>query len=283
MMLMLSILAHAGPIVCGKNDPVEASIRALLKRKNEESKTMDVGRPLHDAKKVCLEGSVLNKLKLVSDALYRANDSVRFYTTAEQDEVFLGIANKAKIVVVVGVDEVVVILHKEMRDIHLDAICTAADVLPLALAANLVCYTRTIRVTVTTIGATTTVHEMDTALAIDPVDPEAPRYRTLYNPPATGPSVAKLKHEISVLTGDKWHSLELFMQAPEVPEDGTETEKYEHVLPNCQGLQDGAVLCLLVTPEPTPMFVRKAYGWTGQQSSSGFSDLAPSILHYNWF
>ena len=25
------------------------------------------------------------------------------------------------------------------------------------------------------------------------------------------------------------------------------------------------------------------YGWTGQQSSSGFCDLAPSILHYNWF
>jgi hypothetical protein len=25
------------------------------------------------------------------------------------------------------------------------------------------------------------------------------------------------------------------------------------------------------------------YGWTGQQSGSGFSDLAPSILHYNWF
>jgi hypothetical protein len=25
------------------------------------------------------------------------------------------------------------------------------------------------------------------------------------------------------------------------------------------------------------------YGWTGQQSGSGLSDLAPSILHYNWF
>jgi hypothetical protein len=25
------------------------------------------------------------------------------------------------------------------------------------------------------------------------------------------------------------------------------------------------------------------YGWTGQQSGSGFCDLAPSILHYNWF
>jgi hypothetical protein len=25
------------------------------------------------------------------------------------------------------------------------------------------------------------------------------------------------------------------------------------------------------------------YGWTGQRSGSGFSDLAPSILHYNWF
>jgi hypothetical protein len=25
------------------------------------------------------------------------------------------------------------------------------------------------------------------------------------------------------------------------------------------------------------------YGWTGQQSSSGFFDLASSILHYNWF
>jgi hypothetical protein len=29
--------------------------------------------------------------------------------------------------------------------------------------------------------------------------------------------------------------------------------------------------------------LQEAYGWTGQQSSSGFSDLAPSILHYNWF
>jgi hypothetical protein len=26
-----------------------------------------------------------------------------------------------------------------------------------------------------------------------------------------------------------------------------------------------------------------SYGWTGQQSGSGFCDLAPSILHYNWF
>jgi hypothetical protein len=26
-----------------------------------------------------------------------------------------------------------------------------------------------------------------------------------------------------------------------------------------------------------------AYGWIGQQSGSGFFDLAPSILHYNWF
>jgi hypothetical protein len=25
------------------------------------------------------------------------------------------------------------------------------------------------------------------------------------------------------------------------------------------------------------------YGWIGQQSGSGFCDLAPSILHYNWF
>jgi hypothetical protein len=25
------------------------------------------------------------------------------------------------------------------------------------------------------------------------------------------------------------------------------------------------------------------YGWTGQQSGSGFCNLAPSILHYNWF
>jgi hypothetical protein len=26
-----------------------------------------------------------------------------------------------------------------------------------------------------------------------------------------------------------------------------------------------------------------SYGWTGQQSGSGFINLAPSILHYNWF
>jgi hypothetical protein len=28
---------------------------------------------------------------------------------------------------------------------------------------------------------------------------------------------------------------------------------------------------------------RPCYGWTGHISGSGFSDLAPSILHYNWF
>jgi hypothetical protein len=28
---------------------------------------------------------------------------------------------------------------------------------------------------------------------------------------------------------------------------------------------------------------QRQYGWTGQQSSSGFCDLAPLILHYNWF
>jgi hypothetical protein len=28
---------------------------------------------------------------------------------------------------------------------------------------------------------------------------------------------------------------------------------------------------------------RRRYGWTGQEPSSGFSDLTPSILHYNWF
>jgi hypothetical protein len=28
---------------------------------------------------------------------------------------------------------------------------------------------------------------------------------------------------------------------------------------------------------------RTTYGWTGHKSGSGFSDLAPSILHYNWF
>jgi hypothetical protein len=27
----------------------------------------------------------------------------------------------------------------------------------------------------------------------------------------------------------------------------------------------------------------REYGWTGHKSSSGFSDLAPSILHCNWF
>jgi hypothetical protein len=25
------------------------------------------------------------------------------------------------------------------------------------------------------------------------------------------------------------------------------------------------------------------YGWTGHKPGSGLSDLAPSILHYNWF
>jgi hypothetical protein len=25
------------------------------------------------------------------------------------------------------------------------------------------------------------------------------------------------------------------------------------------------------------------YGWIGHKPGSGFSDLAPAILHYNWF
>jgi hypothetical protein len=28
---------------------------------------------------------------------------------------------------------------------------------------------------------------------------------------------------------------------------------------------------------------KNVYGWTGHKSGSGFSDLAPSILYYNWF
>jgi hypothetical protein len=28
---------------------------------------------------------------------------------------------------------------------------------------------------------------------------------------------------------------------------------------------------------------RMSYGWTGHKTGSGFSDLAPSILYYNWF
>ena len=31
------------------------------------------------------------------------------------------------------------------------------------------------------------------------------------------------------------------------------------------------------------VFDHLEYGWIGQQSSSGFINLAPSILHYNWF
>jgi hypothetical protein len=30
------------------------------------------------------------------------------------------------------------------------------------------------------------------------------------------------------------------------------------------------------------IIVYRSYGWTGQQSGSGFFDLAPSILHYDW-
>jgi hypothetical protein len=29
--------------------------------------------------------------------------------------------------------------------------------------------------------------------------------------------------------------------------------------------------------------VRLLYGWTGQETGSGFINLAPSILHYDWF
>jgi hypothetical protein len=32
-----------------------------------------------------------------------------------------------------------------------------------------------------------------------------------------------------------------------------------------------------------PKRMNRAYGWIGQQSGSGFSDLAPSTLHYNMF
>jgi hypothetical protein len=34
---------------------------------------------------------------------------------------------------------------------------------------------------------------------------------------------------------------------------------------------------------PMTTGIEKPYGWIGQQSSSGFINLAPSILHYNWF
>jgi hypothetical protein len=40
---------------------------------------------------------------------------------------------------------------------------------------------------------------------------------------------------------------------------------------------------VVVEVESSPVIEGVDYGWTGQQSGSGFSDLAPSILHYNWF
>jgi hypothetical protein len=36
-------------------------------------------------------------------------------------------------------------------------------------------------------------------------------------------------------------------------------------------------------PVGGPISTLGIYGWTGQEPSSGFSDLTPSILHYNWF
>jgi hypothetical protein len=36
-------------------------------------------------------------------------------------------------------------------------------------------------------------------------------------------------------------------------------------------------------PELDGAVRRCRYGWTGQETGSGLSDLAPSILHYNWF
>ena len=57
------------------------------------------------------------------------------------------------------------------------------------------------------------------------------------------------------------------------------------VMPNCgaQGARRKALL-LSDPPRTPPLLISyKEYGWIGQQSGSGFSDLAPSILHYNWF
>jgi hypothetical protein len=39
----------------------------------------------------------------------------------------------------------------------------------------------------------------------------------------------------------------------------------------------------LALGQHNPLALPSKYGWTGQQSGSGFSDLASSILHYNWF
>jgi hypothetical protein len=50
------------------------------------------------------------------------------------------------------------------------------------------------------------------------------------------------------------------------------------------GAQKTLTVLVDVTAKPTQAAVAKTtYGWTGHKSSSGFSDLAPSILHYNWF
>jgi hypothetical protein len=49
-----------------------------------------------------------------------------------------------------------------------------------------------------------------------------------------------------------------------------------HFEPAAEFLLKAAITCSL--PPANAM-----YGCIGQQSGSGFSDLAPSMLHYNWF
>jgi hypothetical protein len=55
---------------------------------------------------------------------------------------------------------------------------------------------------------------------------------------------------------------------------------------SCGGILD---LRVAIVPPIRTMFsltrlvVVGTYGWIGQQSGSGFINLAPSILHYNWF
>jgi hypothetical protein len=60
----------------------------------------------------------------------------------------------------------------------------------------------------------------------------------------------------------------------------------EVLLPHLS-LTQGVALQLNAAPSRVSgglrVLAKAAYGWTGQQSSSGFCDLAPSILHYNWF
>jgi hypothetical protein len=64
-------------------------------------------------------------------------------------------------------------------------------------------------------------------------------------------------------------------------------QRPRHIFRRCQQMASHLAVAPLprATAPSSPMICLRqpSYGWIGQQSGSGVCDLAPSILHYNWF